>query len=184
MNHLRSIKKSNNLSLSFHSPVIHFSKITDEASFLFIIIFLWMETKRLLLRLLLQSRYLPPSPPPHLVIEHLQLPVALLQLRQLHQQLTAKVQVDEARGAELGHPRLLCTQAVEALCKGPDGKADAALVDSSSDRTRLLARFCTRRRSLGKMGLKPTYGRKCCWQTNYSHVPYNRPFQGKYGFRL
>lgn len=162
MNHLRSIKKSNNLSLSFHSPVIHFSKITDEASFLLSLFFSEWKQNGCCSAFCYKAAISPPSPPPHLVIEHLQLPVALLQLRQLHQQLTAKVQVDEARGAELGHPRLLCTQAVEALCKGPDGKADAALVDSSSDRTRLLARFCTRRRSLGKMGLKPTYGRKCC----------------------
>lgn len=38
----------------------------------------------------------PSSFPSHLVIEHLQLPIILLQLRQLGQQLTAEVQVDQA----------------------------------------------------------------------------------------
>lgn len=54
----------------------------------------------------------------HLVIEHFQLPVVLLQLRQLGQKATAEVDVDEAGWAELGHPRLLRKQAVEALCEG------------------------------------------------------------------
>lgn len=53
----------------------------------------------------------------HLVIEHLQLDVVLLQLRQLSQEPTAKVHVDEACRAELGHPRLLWAQAVESLRK-------------------------------------------------------------------
>lgn len=54
----------------------------------------------------------------HLVVEHLQLPVALLQLRQLGQELAAEVDVDEAGGAELGHPGLVWTQAAEGVAEG------------------------------------------------------------------
>ena len=66
----------------------------------------------------------PSSFPSHLVIEHLQLLVVLLQLRQLGQQLTSEMQVDQAGRAELGHPRFLWTQAVEGLCKGPEQRED------------------------------------------------------------
>lgn len=60
----------------------------------------------------------------HLVVEHLQLPVTLLQLRQLGQQLTTEVDIDQAGRAELGHPWLLWTQAVEALHKSPGQRED------------------------------------------------------------
>lgn len=56
----------------------------------------------------------------HLVIEHFQLPVVLLQLRELRQHSTAKVQVDQAGGAELGQPWLLWTEAVEGVRKSPE----------------------------------------------------------------
>ena len=57
--------------------------------------------------------------PPHLVKEHLQLPVALPQPGELGQEPPAEVDVDQAGGAQLGHPGLLRTQAVEALAKRP-----------------------------------------------------------------
>lgn len=56
----------------------------------------------------------------HLVIEHFQLPVVLLQLRELRQHSTAKVQVDQAGRAELGQPWLLWTEAVEGVWKSPE----------------------------------------------------------------
>ncbi|TNN82204.1 hypothetical protein EYF80_007572 [Liparis tanakae] len=72
----------------------------------------------------------PSSSSSHLVKETLQLPVALLQLRQLDQQLTPKVEVDQARGAELGPPWLLWTQTVEGLRKGPEEeREDMALIE-------------------------------------------------------
>lgn len=81
----------------------------------------------------------PSSSSSHLVKETLQLPVALLQLRQLDQQLTTKVEVDQARGAELGPPWLLWTQTVEGLRKGPEGeREDIALADSDRNRNGLL----------------------------------------------
>lgn len=60
----------------------------------------------------------------HLVIDHLQLAVMLLQLRQLGQHLTAEVHVDEACRTELGQPRLLWAQAVESLCKSSGERKD------------------------------------------------------------
>lgn len=59
-------------------------------------------------------------------MEHLQLPVALLQLRQLGQELAAEVDVDQAGGAELGHPRLVWTQAAEGLAEGSTHKEERA----------------------------------------------------------
>lgn len=56
----------------------------------------------------------------HLVIEHFQLPVVLLQLRELRQHSMAKVQVDQAGRAELGQPWLLWTEAVEGVWKSPE----------------------------------------------------------------
>lgn len=58
----------------------------------------------------------------HLVIEHLHLPVVLLQLCHVAQQLTTKVQVDQTSRAELGHPWFFWTQAVETFCKCPEQK--------------------------------------------------------------
>lgn len=62
----------------------------------------------------------------HLVVEHLQLPVALLQLRQVGQELAAEVDVDQAGRAELGHPRLLWTQAAEGLAEGSEHREEPA----------------------------------------------------------
>lgn len=64
----------------------------------------------------------------HLVIEHFQLPVVLLQLRELRQHSMAKVQVDQAGRAELGQPWLLWTEAVEGVWKGPEKQEENVFI--------------------------------------------------------
>lgn len=64
----------------------------------------------------------------HLVVEHLQLLVVLLQLCQLGQELVAEVEVDEAGRAELGHPGLGWTQAAEGVAKCSKHKTEACWV--------------------------------------------------------
>lgn len=59
-------------------------------------------------------------------MEHLQLPVALLQLSQLGQELAAEVDVDEAGRAELGHPPLVWTEAAEGLAEGSKHEEEPA----------------------------------------------------------
>lgn len=54
-----------------------------------------------------------------LVIQHLQLRLVLLQLCQLWENSSAEVKVNQPRRAQLGHPGLLWTQAVETLHKRP-----------------------------------------------------------------